>query len=170
MIKFLFIFNLYSFFLVDTIYTFSIAFCPNRCFSPKLRRSIHVSDTKFARLITRFEVRSTLMESNVQNFALYVQEALNRRSLQDPSSSYKKQYWIALAGAPGSGKSTFSQHLAQTLNARGITTSVIPMDGFHFYRRELDAMQNAAEAHAKRGSYWTFNATRLVQVFQCIGI
>lgn len=75
-----------------------------------------------------------------------------------------EQLWIALAGAPGSGKSTLSKELALRLRSRGIVTTVVPMDGFHFYRRELDQMPNAAEAHSKRGSHWTFNATRLVQV------
>jgi hypothetical protein len=80
------------------------------------------------------------------------------------SSGVRKQYWISVAGAPGSGKSTLCKELSSRLTSQGIPTCVIPMDGFHYYRRELDQMPNAEEAHAKRGSHWTFNAARLVQV------
>ena len=48
--------------------------------------------------------------------------------------------WIALAGAPGSGKTTLSSHLSEALNRDGIPTVVMPMDGFHYYRKELDMM------------------------------
>jgi pantothenate kinase len=36
------------------------------------------------------------------------------------------------------------------------------MDGFHYYRAELDAMDNPQEAHARRGAPWTFNASKFV--------
>ena len=35
---------------------------------------------------------------------------------------------------------------------------------FHYYRKELDGMENAEEAHAMRGAHWTFNPQRLIQV------
>ena len=35
--------------------------------------------------------------------------------------------------------------------------------GFHLCRSQLDAMPNAAEAHARRGAHWTFDAARFVQ-------
>jgi len=73
-----------------------------------------------------------------------------------------KQLWIAVAGAPGSGKTTLCAHLADRLRTSGVQTAVVPMDGFHYYRHELDQMPNANEAHAKRGAHWTFNAERLV--------
>ena len=36
------------------------------------------------------------------------------------------------------------------------------MDGFHLYRRELDAMADPAEAHKRRGAHWTFDAAAFV--------
>ena len=48
--------------------------------------------------------------------------------------------WIALAGAPGSGKTTLSAQLSEALNRDGVPTVVMPMDGFHYYRKELDMM------------------------------
>lgn len=46
---------------------------------------------------------------------------------------------IAVAGAPGSGKSTTARQLADQLAARGTQTAVVPMDGFHLDNRLLDA-------------------------------
>ena len=69
------------------------------------------------------------------------------------------QCWIGLAGAPGSGKSTLAAALKDQL---GETLIVIPMDGFHYYRSELDDMENPQEAHARRGAPFTFNATKFV--------
>jgi pantothenate kinase len=69
------------------------------------------------------------------------------------------QYWIGLAGAPGSGKSTLAAVLKEQL---GETLIVIPMDGYHYYRSELDDMNNPQEAHARRGAPFTFNATKFV--------
>jgi len=69
------------------------------------------------------------------------------------------QLWIGLAGAPGSGKST----LAAALKARlGKLLVVIPLDGYHYYRSELDAMENPLEAHARRGAPFTFNSRRFL--------
>lgn len=71
----------------------------------------------------------------------------------------KSQFWIGLAGGPGSGKST----LAQALKARlGKLLTIIPLDGYHYYRRELDAMEDPEEAHTRRGAPFTFNASRFV--------
>jgi len=40
---------------------------------------------------------------------------------------------------------------------------VMPMDGFHLTRAELDQMKDPKEAHARRGSEWTFDATKLAK-------
>ncbi|OMO78400.1 hypothetical protein CCACVL1_14422 [Corchorus capsularis] len=39
---------------------------------------------------------------------------------------------------------------------------VVPMDGFHLYRSQLDAMENPEEAHARRGAPWTFDPMLLL--------
>ncbi len=76
-----------------------------------------------------------------------------------PELADGQTWWIGLAGAPGSGKST----LATELKARlGRALTIIPMDGFHYYRHELDAMPNPAYAHARRGTPFTFNAAKFV--------
>lgn len=69
------------------------------------------------------------------------------------------QYWIGIAGPPGSGKSTLAGALKTVL---GTHLTIIPMDGFHYYRHELDAMPDPMEAHARRGAPFTFNAAKFV--------
>ena len=70
------------------------------------------------------------------------------------------QFWIGLAGGPGSGKST----LAEALKARlGDLLTIIPLDGYHYSRSELDSMEDPEEAHLRRGAPFTFNASRFVE-------
>ena len=46
--------------------------------------------------------------------------------------SGKNRYFIALSGAPASGKSTISEKFVKDLNVKGIQSSVLQMDGFHY--------------------------------------
>ena len=74
--------------------------------------------------------------------------------------NHSNPYWIGLAGVPGSGKSTLAAELKYRL---GTLLTVIPMDGYHYYRHELDQMDNPDLAHTRRGAPFTFNAKRLVE-------
>ena len=69
-----------------------------------------------------------------------------------------KRLLFGLAGCPGSGKSTLARKLAEWQQH----VAVLPMDGFHLSRAQLDALPNAAEAHARRGAPWTFDAEAFV--------
>ena len=42
------------------------------------------------------------------------------------------RFMVALAGPPGSGKSTVAAALARALETRGENVAVVPMDGFHY--------------------------------------
>ncbi|XP_061993809.1 putative uridine kinase C227.14 [Rosa rugosa] len=78
---------------------------------------------------------------------------------------------VGLAGRPGAGKSTLASEVVRTVNklwpqkASSLDSqvtppdvaAVLPMDGYHLYRSQLDAMENPEEAHARRGAPWTFN-------------
>ncbi|MDX1604907.1 MAG: hypothetical protein R3202_01870 [Candidatus Competibacterales bacterium] len=80
-----------------------------------------------------------------------------RRKASELSTDVK--YWIGLVGAPGSGKSTLAKELKFRL---GSLLTIIPMDGYHYYRHELDGMEDPEYAHLRRGAPFTFNASRFV--------
>eukprot|EP00667_Euglena_gracilis_P010307 EG_transcript_10492 len=83
------------------------------------------------------------------------------------------QWWVAIAGGPGSGKSTLAAAVVRRVNeqAGAEVAVVLPMDGFHYSRRQLKAIadMNAAKGRgptfdeliARRGAPWTFGAPAL---------
>jgi pantothenate kinase len=79
---------------------------------------------------------------------------------------------VAVSGVPGSGKTTLARRIVQELNKSvgtngGAEIAInMPMDGYHFYRYELDRLDNPQEAHRRRGAEWTFNAAKLLRDLQ----
>jgi len=61
---------------------------------------------------------------------------------------------VGVAGIPGSGKSTLAARLAEALP----DAAVLPMDGYHLRRDQLDE-----EGKRRRGAPWTFDAARFRQ-------
>ncbi|KAB8069778.1 P-loop containing nucleoside triphosphate hydrolase protein [Aspergillus leporis] len=76
----------------------------------------------------------------------------------------KKRYLVAIAGVPGSGKTTTATAIAQRLTSGSspIQTALISMDGFHLSRAALDQLPNREEAYVRRGAPWTFDAARFI--------
>ena len=75
------------------------------------------------------------------------------------------QWWICVAGGPGAGKSTLSEAVAAKCNEMGVSAVVLPMDGFHYSRAELKALDppNAESYLPRRGAPWTFAAESLFE-------
>ncbi|KAF4457908.1 phosphoribulokinase/uridine kinase [Fusarium austroafricanum] len=71
---------------------------------------------------------------------------------------------IALAGPPGSGKTTIAHKVAKLIPAspNGPSILVISADGFHFPLSTLRSWSNATEALARRGAPWTFDGDAIV--------
>lgn len=64
---------------------------------------------------------------------------------------------VAIAGAPGAGKSTISAILCEELKRRGESAVVVPMDGFHFD----DAVLKARGDRQRKGAPHTFDVASL---------
>lgn len=66
---------------------------------------------------------------------------------------------IGLVGCPGAGKTTMSKQICNRINeiSRCDVCMVLPMDGFHLTKKQLDAFPDPKEAHRRRGSPWTFD-------------
>lgn len=113
-----------------------------------------------------------------------VYDALAERLLPTgaATSSPNLKYIVGLAGPPGAGKSTLASEVVQRINKMWPQKApkmdelvdspdvaiVLPMDGFHLYRSELDAMKDPKEAHARRGAPWTFDPARLLKCLQTL--
>lgn len=63
---------------------------------------------------------------------------------------------VAIAGAPGSGKSTFAERLRDAVGDR-VATEVLPMDGFHYD----DLVLNARGHRPRKGAPHTFDVDGL---------
>lgn len=66
-----------------------------------------------------------------------------------------RRVMIAIAGAPGSGKSTIAEHVVDVLNAgEGVSAALFPMDGFHYDDAVLEEMKR----RLFKGAIDTFDA------------
>lgn len=75
----------------------------------------------------------------------------------------KPRFLVAIAGIPGSGKTTTAEAVVQNLNKSTATrAALISMDGFHLSRAALDRFPDPTSAHARRGAPWTFDVNRFV--------
>jgi pantothenate kinase len=67
---------------------------------------------------------------------------------------------VGLAGAPGSGKSTFAAKLVEALKISGETAIVVPMDGYHFD----DIVLTDRGHQSRKGAPWTFDVAGLLSL------
>jgi pantothenate kinase len=70
---------------------------------------------------------------------------------------------VAIAGPPGSGKSTLGSHVVETVNQScGVAAALLPMDGFHLDNDTLDALA----LRAVKGAPETFDAAGFVALLR----
>lgn len=85
---------------------------------------------------------------------------------------------IAVAGIPGSGKTTLAKKVVEGLNARHHQTAnlatpadegvaqAVPLDGYHLTRAQLAAMPDPKEAAYRRGAPFTFDGEKYLRLVQ----
>ncbi|CAG8490493.1 2967_t:CDS:2 [Paraglomus occultum] len=88
---------------------------------------------------------------------------------QQPSSSPEispRNCWNTSIVQSGSGKSTLAENMVNGVNnAFGREIAVlVPMDGFHYTKKELEGFDDPEEARRRRGAHWTFNAQGLLSL------
>jgi len=89
-------------------------------------------------------------------------EAL-RKSRQEQGIGASKQIWVGIVGSPGSGKTTLAAELQKSFSRAGRSCSVVPMDGYHLYKADLEALADPKQALDRRGAPFTFNSKRFVE-------
>jgi pantothenate kinase len=84
-----------------------------------------------------------------------IEALLSSQALKDPG----RRILIALAGVPGSGKSTVSSAVLKALPSYGIyNVTVLPMDGFHYTKATLEKFEDPKLAFRRRGAPFTFDS------------
>ncbi|KAG7144558.1 putative uridine kinase like protein [Verticillium longisporum] len=97
---------------------------------------------------------------------LRAEHLLAEQSRNDP----RQRVLIALAGVPGSGKSTVATALLEDLNRHGIRhrftilTIMLLQDEFHYSRHVLSSFNDPALAFRRRGAPFTFDATGFLEI------
>ncbi|KAL1985465.1 hypothetical protein VTN96DRAFT_7908 [Rasamsonia emersonii] len=125
------------------------------------------------------------MQSTYQSLA----KTIRHRAAECP----RQRYLVAIAGAPGSGKTTIAHEVAKRINNNDAAPSdgphkhnlssdkpvsqssspsptvciSISMDGFHLPRSTLHTLPNK-EAYRRRGAPWTFDADKAVEFVWCL--
>ncbi|KAK9365572.1 putative uridine kinase [Lipomyces kononenkoae] len=103
------------------------------------------------------------MES-VYSYLTYRAKTIRDQLCQDDPTPTR--VLIAVAGPPGSGKSTIAKEVVTRLNAKPSKPVAVnvPMDGFHLTQATLNTFPNREEAFARRGAPWTFDADGVVNL------
>jgi pantothenate kinase len=92
-----------------------------------------------------------------------------KNQITSKSPSKGVPFMIAIAGIPGSGKSTSSHILSEILkNEFHLRNVVIPMDGYHYPLKVLQTFDNSADVIYRRGAEDTFDSEKLFKTLMKI--
>lgn len=122
------------------------------------------------------EAQDGAVDSKMEKtYASLVERLISRYERQSVANELQNnQLFVGIAGGPGSGKSTLADAVARRINIEMQQEAcvVIPMDGFHYSRAELQSIGNSPDNDytyddllARRGAPWTFDAEGCINKF-----
>lgn len=82
----------------------------------------------------------------------------------DEQAAGSPRLLVAISGPPGAGKSTLAEAVEKALIARGVATSVLPMDGFHMDNAVLEERGLLA----RKGAPDTFDVRGLIDIVRAV--
>ncbi|KAF4968536.1 hypothetical protein FSARC_4103 [Fusarium sarcochroum] len=99
------------------------------------------------------------MDAAYHSLAARLQQQWAKKQVEGDGS----RLLVALAGPPGSGKTTIAHRVAKLVSASPNAPSIIVIsaDGFHLPLTTLRSWPNPAEALARRGAPWTFDGAAI---------
>ena len=138
-------------------------------------------------LLSRVESFSTMANDSLMHttYDELATRLINRYEKDVASNNLRNnQLFICVAGGPGSGKSTLASSVASRINEqmiqnkdddgedKALAAVVLPMDGFHYSRSQLQSMGESSDIDytyddllARRGAPWTFDAESCIHAF-----
>ncbi|KAL1816736.1 hypothetical protein ACET3Z_019310 [Daucus carota] len=153
-------------------YRGSLSILPNRCSSRLLstHNTLAIRKGNCVQVSCSQKSEITVIEARCMD---EIYDTLAKRIVPTAAAATDAyfKHIIGIAGPPGAGKTTVASEVAKRVNLLWPQKScsfdsqvqpppvaaVLPMDGFHLYRHQLDAMEDPVEAHARRGAPWTFD-------------
>ncbi|KAK8092277.1 uncharacterized protein PG998_015109 [Apiospora kogelbergensis] len=106
------------------------------------------------------------LEKNVAALQCRVEQLLEQQK-----TNASGRVLVALAGVPGSGKTTVSSALLASLSTSGRRQGdvvVVPMDGFHYTKAALAGFSDPEMAFRRRGAPFTFDAEGLLDLMTAL--
>lgn len=97
-------------------------------------------------------------------YQIEIQERAARKELAKEISemvkkSKKKPIMVAVGGIPCAGKTMFARMLRDELKeAHDVKAVIVQQDGYHYYRSQLDKMEDPVLAHSRRGAPFTYDS------------
>ncbi|KAF3037213.1 putative kinase [Didymella heteroderae] len=108
--------------------------------------------------------KSDGLTETILDLLSHVEKLLHRQAFNP-----RQRVLVALAGVPGSGKSTVSHALLQELAGRGVNdVAIVPMDGFHHSKKVLAAFDDPVTAFQRRGAPFTFDANAFLRLIKTL--
>ncbi|KAK5946603.1 hypothetical protein PMZ80_000746 [Knufia obscura] len=104
------------------------------------------------------------MDDISNQLAERVHKKYNELAYHDSTTMKERRFLIAMAGGPGSGKSSIAAEIAKAIEQRNIKCQCVELEGFMKPQSELAKMPDPQDAKDRRGAIWTFDGHAVVDL------